>query len=393
MSRRNARGGLQAPSPLWPSGEPTQLARLRVPEHAFSENDRLLGRPLEAKNDERVLRTRTLWRAWQKRDLSPFDGLLSAQHPIVERALSHVHSATSLRMMLRDPQAFVWAYGLGWWPRELELRPLSLDARSFGELVHEILAIGVRRMDATGGVQSTTSDQRREAFVAAAEVIDQTWPLVRAVPPGLLWRSALAAAQQMAFGALAADDDGPQRIRTWTELSFGDAPREPNAPWEYQPVRLPGTDIAVHGRIDRLDLADNRSAVRITDYKTGRRYGEGVVLEGGKELQRVLYAAAAKTLLPDVPRVVARLTYLRDGIASETLDGQGLEDAMEQLASFAAAAQQILKQGMALPGPDASDKYSRFRVARPADLQRYLGMKSEAMESAHGSLLHGWSLP
>ncbi len=67
------------------------------------------------------------------------DGRVRPEHPIVRRAVAEVQSATSLRLMLRDPLAFIWRYALGWRSTIEDDQPLSLDARTFGELVHELL--------------------------------------------------------------------------------------------------------------------------------------------------------------------------------------------------------------------------------------------------------------
>lgn len=394
LARRNFRGSIQSPSPLWPKGKERELSRLRIPEHAFSEVDRLLARPTDARTDRRVQRTRQLWRAWHSHELTPAEGVLPADHPIALAALARTQSASSLRLLLRDQQAFVWSQGLGWYPKVLELRPLALDARSFGELTHEVLSLGLRGMDQAGGVQTASNSERMQAFAAAADQIAVAWPLTRAVPPGRLWLSALAAAQDMAMNAVTMDDSGPQKIQTWTELRFG-AENEGEPPWGPEPVPIAGTQLVAAGRIDRLDLADNRSAVRVTDYKTSRLSPEmrGRVLAGGAELQRVLYASAAKHLLRDVPRVVARLTFLGDGVASETIAGDELTDAISAFSSFVGAAAAVIKAGNSLPGPDTYDEYSRYRIARPADLNRYRTTKSVAFESAQATLQYGWSLP
>ena len=60
-SRRNAQGGLQAASPLVPHGaRTTVLKRARIPSHAFSEADRLLARPEEARSLAVAARRRRL---------------------------------------------------------------------------------------------------------------------------------------------------------------------------------------------------------------------------------------------------------------------------------------------------------------------------------------------
>jgi len=51
--------------------------------------------------------------------------------------------------------------------------------------------------------------------------------------------------------------------------------------------------------VDRLDLAEDMSRARVIDYKTGqlRNGTANVILDGGKELQRCLYAFAVRTLI------------------------------------------------------------------------------------------------
>ena len=393
LSRRNARGGLQAASPLWPKPLEIELLKHRVPEHAFSENDRLLARPMEAKDDIRVVHSRACWKAWASPQLTEYDGLIASNHPIVRKAIERIHSATSLRLLLRDAQAFVWAYAMGWWASQLEPRPLELEAAAFGDLVHEILAEGIRLMDTYSGVQRASLAEREDALATAAAQIAAAWPSFRAVPPAVIWKSTVETARKLASHALEVDAALPQSIRSWTELPFGKLPSLTEAPWNAEdPVVLPGTGIRVHGRIDRLDLANNRVATRITDYKTSFMPEDvfRLVIGGGRELQRVLYATAAKQLLPDVQRVTARLIYLRDDAYEHPLAGEELERAISVLSKFAQLALEGLVEGKALPGPDAQDKYSKFRLALPADRERYFMTKREALKAAHRKLNQYW---
>jgi ATP-dependent helicase/DNAse subunit B len=147
----------------------------------------------------------------------------------------------------------------------------------------------------------------------AAAAIQAAWPIERAVPPTTLWISTLAKAADLTLHALKVDEDLPHSLDTWTELNFGGAQNPDGTPWpEEIDVRLRDTDIRIVGRIDRLDLAKSGSAARITDYKTSRPEPspDDLVLNGGKELQRVLYATAIRQPVPHVGRVVARLLYL-----------------------------------------------------------------------------------
>ena len=103
-SRRNVQGGLQAASPLVPHGPlTTVLKRARIPGHAFSEVDRLIARPEEAAQAPAISAPDTCWRNWGKPALTSHDGRVRADHPVITRAIGQVQSATSLRLMLRDP--------------------------------------------------------------------------------------------------------------------------------------------------------------------------------------------------------------------------------------------------------------------------------------------------
>ncbi|MER8569070.1 PD-(D/E)XK nuclease family protein [Mesorhizobium sp. M0924] len=394
-SRRSVRGGLQAASPLWPKEDEVELARLRVPVHCFSETDRLLSRPTDALADPRVSRSRARWRAAMSAELNPFDGLVAPKHPVILRALQQPLSSTALRLLLRDPQAFVWHRALDWRPREFARQPLFLNAASFGELVHELIAASVRQLDRLGGVQKTSTEKREQVVRDAAAAIESAWPLERAVPPATLWSSTIGKAVDLTLYALKVDEDMPHSLDTWTELNFGGAANPAGAPWpEELDVVLDGTGIRAIGRIDRLDLAKSGSAARITDYKTSEpeRSPDDLVMDGGRELQRVLYAIAVRALVRP-GRVVARLQYLGIPITTRPLESERLDNAITDLSTFVNAATTALKSGFAIAGPDAFDKFSAYRLARPADLQGYLAHKGAALAVANAPLEDWRSCP
>jgi hypothetical protein len=394
-SRRSVRGGLQAASPLWPKDDEIELARLRVPVHCFSEADRLLSRPADAMADLRVSRSRTSWRAALRGELNPFDGLVPPNHSVILRALEQPLSSTALRLLLRDPQAFVWHRALDWRQKEFAHRPLVLDAASFGELVHELIAASVRQLDRLGGVQKTSTDEREQIVRDAAAAIEAAWPLERAVPPATLWATTIGKAVDLTLHALRIDEDLPYSLNTWTELNFGGAANPAGAPWaEEHDVVLDATGIRIIGRIDRLDLAKSGSVARITDYKTSKpeRTPDDLVMDGGRELQRVLYAIAIRTLAQP-GRIVARLLYLGTPITTRPLESERLDKAITDLSAFVNAATSALRSGFAIPGPDAFDKYSAYRLARPADLQGYLADKGDALAIVNAPLEDWRSCP
>ena len=80
-------------------------------------------------------------------------------------------------------------------------------------------------------------------------------------------------------------------------------------------VIIPGAGVA-HSRQHRSGGFQQRATmrVRVSDYKTGAEPAKAseIVLGRGAELQRVLYALAARQLVPDNPRIIARLVFLGD---------------------------------------------------------------------------------
>jgi hypothetical protein len=396
---RRADGALVAPSPILTRfGSARPLARTRIPEHAFSEADRLLARPTEAARMPRVAATTVCWQNWHSREATAHDGLVRTGHPIVMRALDQVQSATSLRKLLRDPLGFVWRYALGWHSIVEEEEPLSLDPRAFGELVHELLRRAVDALEPDPGFGRAARHEVEAALGEAVQAVHDAWPLSRSVPPPLLWRHTLDLARELGLRALTLDPLSEPGTRSWTELPFG----EPEAceiarglPWDATaPVEIPSAGVRIRGRVDRLDLRAGADAVRLYDYKTGptQRRPETVVVRGGTELQRVLYALAARQLLPETRRIVACLIYLGSDVGSYRLPD--VDGAVNQVSQYVRQASALLAAGKVLPGPDAREEYSDSRLALPANpLSGYFRIKQVAFAQAFGDYSRIWNAP
>jgi hypothetical protein len=232
----------------------------------------------------------------------------------------------------------------------------------FGELVHELMRHAIEALEPDPGVSRASETEILNAVEAAVEVIAGSWPLERAVPPRLLWRHTLQQAAQFTFRGLTMDDSTMADTRSWTELPFGEEGATDGArfPWDAtRPVTIPGTNIRFRGRIDRVDLRADGNAVRITDYKSSRAPEDAgaIVLAGGGELRRVLYAMAARQLLTEVRMIVSRLAYLAGESQPMRLQGEALGEAMNDAAAFIAIASRIVRSGPAVPGPETRERY------------------------------------
>jgi hypothetical protein len=196
----------------------------------------------------------------------------------------------------------------------------------------------------------------------------------------------------MATAALKAGETRQADTKSWTEVPFGNASfsdRRRDLPWDVSiPIVIPGTKVRIQGIIDRLDLRSDAGAVRVTDYKTGKPppRPEGIVIGGGAELQRALYALACRQLLPDYPQVVARLAYLEPPLLLPLAD---LEGALGQISTFVEAACALLMRGIAPPGRDADSGTNDLRLALPAS-PAYLRRKAAKFAQAGDQISRFW---
>jgi hypothetical protein len=269
--------------------------------------------------------------------------------------------------------------------------------RAYGELVHDLLKRAVDALEPDPGYARAAGHEIEAALDAASAAIGAQWPLERSVPPLLLWRHTLAAARNLALKALTLDEAFQPDTRSWTELAFGREEHniDPAADLPWSPsaeVIIPGTGIRIRGKIDRLDFNRARNGVRVTDYKTGAEppKADEIVLGGGAELQRVLYAIAARQLVPDNPRVIARLVFLGDDEPKphRLLNG---DQAIAEISAHVSAASDLLRRGVALPGPDAREEWNDFRLALPAAPATYFQIKQAAFGRAFGDFARIWS--
>jgi hypothetical protein len=396
-SRRDAEGRQHGASALLreatTAGAEQYLRREAVPPHAVSEADRVLARVGEFAVTLRARAARDCWIGWQRPELTPHDGLVRANHPLLARVLARRFSASRLRRLVRDPLGFVWQYAFRWEaPAEVD-EPLELDALQFGNLVHRVLELAVAMLEARGGLSSADGATLEAVIAGASADAAVEYEREQPVPPRLIWQRTLTEARDHAIRALTWNESPLPGQRSWGEVPFGgDAgPGDAGVAWPWdatRPVVIPGTTLAIGGFIDRLDLSADGTLARVTDYKTGKppKPKDIPQLGGGGELQRCLYASAVRALLGQHVAVEARLLYTApDGSLLPLEDPAGQ---LETLARYLQAAHGHLLAGHAVPGPDsgkhldgdltfalpgnASDLYLERKLLAAADLLKPL---------------------
>jgi hypothetical protein len=391
-ARRDGDGRLLGRSVLL-QGQPgeTYLPRNAVPLHAMSQTDRLLARPEEFAGVSQAVSAVNCWRDWHIQDVTPHDGLVRAEHPVLLAILQRMQSASSLRRLIRNPLGYVWQYGMRWREPESGTDPLVLDALGLGDLVHMVLDRALQRLEAEGGLAAADEARIAGAIEAASAGVAGIWEAERPVPPRIIWARTLDDARLLAGNALTTDDAHLADARSYSEVPFGGS--EPKSdgevPWDAEaPVEIPDTGFRIAGYIDRLDISGDGGQALVRDYKTGRLPKDAIVIDGGKELQRCLYAFAVRALLGDDIEIAASLLYLRDRVDLQLDDPAAT---LGEISDYLQAARANLRAGRALMGPDTGDTYDDLAFALPANVANgYRRRKEVVVNERLGEAARVW---
>ena len=391
-ARRDSDGRLLGRSPLFAAyGDETYLRRNAFPEHAFSETDRLMARPQEFATDPQAIGARTCWRDWRTVDITPHDGLVRPDHPLILAILARTQSASSLKTLLRSPLGFLWRYAFGWKSPQSSAEPLVLDALAAGDLIHLVLDRALRTLETAGGLASANASAIERAVAEAVGAVALDWESERPIPPNVIWGRTLADARLLAAQALAYGDAHLPGSRSYGEVPFGGSQPKTTAelPWDASlPVTIPDTGFCIAGYIDRLDIAGDGSRALVRDYKTGKPPKGEIRLNGGRELQRCLYAFAVKALLGEHVAISASLLYPREAIDLQLDDP---EATLAEIIKHLRAARSAFASGAALPGPDTGSDYDDLAFALPANASAtYCKRKQSAAIERLGEVAQVW---
>ena len=393
-ARRDQEGRLLGRSALLvrAADSETYLRRNAVPVHAFSETDRLMARPHEFRGLPQAQASSTCWSNWRRTDITPHDGVVRADHPVIGAILDRVQSASSLRLLLRNPLGFVWRYGLRWSEPEGGEDPLVLDALAMGELVHQTLYLALQTLEAGGGLAKAGEEEIAAAVHSAAGEVARSWQQRRATPPPVIWRRTLDDVRALSTRALSFRDEQLVDARAYGEVAFGGS--EPisgiDNPWDAaSTVEIPNAGFRIRGYIDRLDISADGRYASVRDYKTGRPpKKDDMVVDGGKELQRCLYAFAVKAMLGDDMAIGASLFYPR---GERNLPLADPSATLRMIADYLGIARANLARGSAVMGPDTGGEYDDLAFALPANVKAtYQIRKESAARELLGNATQVW---
>ena len=124
------------------------------------------------------------------------------------------------------------------------------------------------------------------------------------------------------------------------------------------------------------------------DYKTGRAPKDDIILDGGRELQRCLYAFAVKALLGDDAAISASLLYPREGLDLRLADP---EATLGEISGYLRSARANLASGGGVIGKDTGGNYDDLVFALPANARAgYCARKMDAATQRLGEVAEIW---
>ena len=370
------------------------VPRNRVPAHAFCETDRLTARPDEFQRLPQAVAASDCWFDWLRSEITSHDGVVRPDHPVIKSILARTQSASSLRLLLRNPLGFVWRYGLRWRAPESGEDPLVLDALAIGDLVHQTLDRALRTLEEEGGLAGASEERIGTAMDSAATEIAASWEAAQAVPPPVIWRRTLDRVRELGGRALSFRDEDLADACAFGEVPFGGSePKSDGAiPWDARAaVEIAGTGFRIAGYIDRLDISADGGRALVRDYKTGRVPRDDIALDGGKELQRCLYAFAVRALLGEEVSIAGSLLYPHEDRDLRLDDPDAV---LGTLTGHLRAAHASLASGGAVMGVDTGEKHDDLAFALPANAGAvYRVRKESAANALLGDATHVWDAP
>ncbi|MDH4099090.1 MAG: PD-(D/E)XK nuclease family protein [Nitrospirota bacterium] len=241
----------------------------------------------------------------------PFSGRLSGddiRRILRERVFPDIQpwSATAMEQYAACPYVFFSQRVLG--ILEEEKPSLEMERSEEGSLVHAALREGFQRLYDKKLVPLTGRPEEREVFFEAANQVIRRWEEERSTGNMVLWQARkkelLTVLGWMLDHEPALEADGfiPSRF----EAAFGD---------EASPMTLTGLQgeqVALKGRIDRIDLKPD--GLRVVDYKHSSSLDKKAMTNpdtwGVSSFQLPVYLMAAKRLFPEHAVHIDALIYL-----------------------------------------------------------------------------------
>ncbi len=281
------------------------------------------------------------------------DGFLEASEPAravlaQHRLEARAYSVTALEKYAACPYRFYLNAILRIRPRETVEAVTHLDPLTKGSILHAAQFEISKRLGEAGllPARADNIDEVLQLFEVVFDEVQDRFEEDLAPAIGRIWRDELERIRFDLRGwlrreALQEDDFVPYR----REFTFGMRPTGPADPASTLEVAVLKNGLRLRGAIDLVEKRATDGKVRVTDHKSGKAWmPEGAVVNGGENLQPILYTLAYEALTGEEVDS-ARLYYVtqRAGYAERVVRAD--EKSLAVVAEFQRRLDEIIEEG------------------------------------------------
>ncbi len=267
-----------------------------------------------------------------------------AQH----RLESRPYSVTALEKYSACPYRFYLNAILRIRPRETVEAVTHLDPLTKGSILHAAQFEISKRLEEAGFLPLRPGNlgEALQLFEIVFDEVEERFEEDLAPAIGRIWKDELERIRFDLRGWLrreAASDDGFVPYRR--EFTFGMRPTGPADPASTLEVAVLKNGLRLRGAIDLVEKRASDGKVRVTDHKSGKVWmPEGAVLNGGENLQPILYTLAYEALTGEEVES-ARLYFVtqRANYAERVVRAD--EEALRVVAEFQRRLDEVIEQG------------------------------------------------
>jgi len=281
------------------------------------------------------------------------DGFLEASEPAravlaQHRLEARAYSVTALEKYAACPYRFYLNAILRIRPRETVEAVTHLDPLTKGSILHAAQFEISKRLGEAGllPARADNIDEVLQLFEVVFDEVQDRFEEDLAPAIGRIWKDELERIRFDLRGwlrreALQEDDFVPYR----REFTFGMRPTGPADPASTLEVAVLKNGLRLRGAIDLVEKRATDGKVRVTDHKSGKAWmPEGAVVNGGENLQPILYTLAYEALTGEEVDS-ARLYYVtqRAGYAERVVRAD--EEALAVVAEFQRRLDEVIEEG------------------------------------------------
>ena len=267
-----------------------------------------------------------------------------AQHRLEARA----YSVTALEKYAACPYRFYLNAILRIRPRETVEAVTHLDPLTKGSILHAAQFEVSKRLAEANllPARADNIDEVLQLFEVVFDEVQDRFEEDLAPAIGRIWKDELERIRFDLRGWLrreALQDDGFVPYRR--EFTFGMRPTGPADPASTLEVAVLKNGLRLRGAIDLVEKRATDGKVRVTDHKSGKAWmPEGAVVNGGENLQPILYTLAYEALTGEEVDS-ARLYYVtqRAGYAERVVRAD--EEALAVVAEFQRRLDEVIEEG------------------------------------------------